>query len=69
MIGSSVRGQPLIGLRISAQVREERRLLKPMVRLVGNMHGNEAAGREIILNLANHLLVGYNQVNQILVKG
>ena len=30
------------------------------------MHGNEAAGREIILNLANHLLVGYNQVNQIL---
>ena len=34
IIGSSGRGQPLIGLRISEAVRSQRRLLKPMVRIL-----------------------------------
>ena len=61
IIGSSVRGQPLIGLRLSQGVRQERLLLKPMVRLVANVQGNEALGRELVLHLARHLLAGYQQ--------
>lgn len=33
--------------------------MKPMVRFVGNMHGNEAVGREVLLHLSRHLLQGY----------
>lgn len=59
ILGNSLGGQPLIGLRISKDVRQERQLLKPMVRLVANIHGNEATGREILLNLGQHLLMAY----------
>ena len=59
ILGSSVRGQPLVGLRMSESVREERRLMKPMVRLVANIQGNEALGRELLMQLARHLLSGY----------
>merc|ERR1712110_858202 len=61
IIGSSGKSQPLIGLRISEAVRSQRRLLKPMVRLVANIHGNEAAGREILMQLGEHLVVGYGR--------
>ena len=40
-------------------MRTERSLMKPMVRLVANIQGNEALGRELILQLARHLLSGY----------
>ena len=36
-----------------------RELLKPMVRYVGNMHGNEPVGRELLNHFAETLLVGY----------
>ena len=65
VLGSSVRGQPLVGLRLSQGVRRERLLLKPMVRLVANLHGNEALGRELVLHLARHLLAGYHQEERI----
>ena len=62
-IGQSSKGQPLVGIRISQGVRKERKLMKPMVRFVGNMHGNEAVGREVLLHLSRHLLQGYEVVN------
>lgn len=34
-------------------------LLKPNVKYVANMHGNEAVGRELLLHLTDHLLVNY----------
>ena len=34
-------------------------LPKPMVRLVANIQGNEPLGRELLLQLARHLLNGY----------
>ena len=65
VLGSSVRGQPLVGLRLSQGVREERLLLKPMVRLQANLQGNEALGRELLLHLARYLLAGYSQEERI----
>ena len=62
-IGLSSNGQQLVGIRISYNVREERKLMKPMVRFVGNMHGNEAVGREVLPHLSRHLLQGYDVVS------
>ena len=62
-IGLSSNGQKLVGIRISNNVRDERKLMKPMVRFVGNMHGNEAVGREVFLHLSRHLLQGYDVVS------
>eukprot|EP00091_Calanus_sinicus_P006621 TRINITY_DN17317_c0_g1_i1.p1 TRINITY_DN17317_c0_g1~~TRINITY_DN17317_c0_g1_i1.p1 ORF type:complete len:202 (-),score=25.10 TRINITY_DN17317_c0_g1_i1:74-679(-) len=59
-IGLSTKGQQLVGIRIFKNVRRERKLMKPMVRFVGNMHGNEAVGREVLLHLSRHLLQGYD---------
>ena len=40
---------------------QERALLKPMMKLVGNMHGNEAVGRELLLALATLILRDHEQ--------
>ena len=61
-IGFSSEGLDLVGLRISRDVRREREMLKPMIRLVGNIHGNEVVGREILLHLARYLLQAYEWV-------
>ena len=59
LVGQSSLGQNITGLRISRNVRQERQLLKPMVRYVGNMHGNEPVGREMLNHFASVLLQGY----------
>ena len=40
----------------------ERPLMLPAVKYVGNMHGNEAVSREIILHFANFLLESYGKI-------
>jgi len=54
--GSTVEGRQLAVIRISDKVQQERKLLKPMVKLIANMHGNEPVGRELMLALARYLL-------------
>ena len=51
-------GRPIVGLRLSAG-GPMRPLLRPMVKYVGNMHGNELVGREILIALAEYLVLNY----------
>ncbi|KJE90104.1 carboxypeptidase D [Capsaspora owczarzaki ATCC 30864] len=57
-IGYSVQLQPLYVMRITQDVSVEH-TLRPKVRIVSNVHGNEAVGRELALNLIEYLLFHY----------
>lgn len=65
VIGASVKNVPLMGIRIGRNVRSGRPSLRPMVRLVANIHGNEAVGRELIVHLAHYLLHAYQYDDRI----
>ena len=45
--------------RLKMRMRNPLQLLKPMVRYVANMHGNEPVGREMLSHFAETLLQGY----------
>ena len=63
VIGVSSNSNPLMGLRISRNVRKKQQALKPMIRLMSNINGDEATGREILTHLALHLLYMYGKVS------
>ncbi len=44
-IGKSVENRSIVGIRIGTSIRR-RKLLKPMVKIVANMHGNEVRRRQ-----------------------
>ena len=57
---TSVHHRKLWVIQISTDIQNERREeLKPMVKYVANMHGNEAVGRELMLHLILHLVQNY----------
>lgn len=60
-IGSSVQGRQLWVALVSKNPHQSE-LLKPHVKLIANMHGNEAVGRELLLQLLVYLVNSY-QVN------
>lgn len=62
VIGVSHNSQPLTGIRIARNVRGKQQALRPMVRLVSNINGDEASGREILAHLALYLLYMYEKV-------
>lgn len=63
-IGESVRGKPLVYIKLSNNVNR-RSLLEPMVKYVGNMHGNEVISRQILIYLAEFLANGYGRNRRI----
>ncbi len=63
MVGSSSLGHPLVGIRLSRDLsrlegppRAGPLRTRPRVKLIGNMHGNEPVGRELLLYFARYLL-------------
>ena len=52
VIGKSVAGRDIVALKITEDAAKERKLLKPQVKLTGNIHGDEVVGRELLLGLA-----------------
>lgn len=64
-IGKSVQGRDLLYLQITANVSAPRPKTWPMFKYVGNMHGNEAVGREVLIALAEHLVNSYGTDNEI----
>ena len=56
-IGQTVMGRNLTVMKIGTNVNDqERPILRPMAKLVANMHGNEVTGRELMLDLMKNLL-------------
>merc|ERR1711990_383888 len=56
----SVLGREIWAMRISTNPHGQRELLKPMLKYVGNMHGNEVIGRELLLSFIQHILQTYS---------
>merc|ERR1712013_552078 len=63
-IGRSVRNVSLLVIEISNNPRVVEPL-KPHVKYVGNIHGNEVVGSNVLLRLVELLLTSYNQNHTI----
>lgn len=63
-IGKSVQNRSIWAVEITENV-SERRLLKPMVKYVANMHGDETVGRQMLIYLLHYLLENYEKNSTI----
>ncbi|KAG1693763.1 Carboxypeptidase M [Nymphon striatum] len=66
-IGKSIQDRDLWVMLISKDP-ENKTTLKPNIKLIANMHGNEAVGREILLQFIIYLTEEYSQGNHEVVK-
>ena len=57
--GQSIQNRKLWVMKISSDIGEQRSDLKPMVKYVANMHGNEVVGRELLLKFIKYLINAY----------
>jgi len=62
-VGTSVENRHLVYLKITSNVTAQRDLLKPMFKYVGNMHGDETVGRQMLIYLAHYLVQEYARNN------
>ena len=63
-IGKSVNNRDLLAIQITDNV-EGVEPGEPMFKYVGNMHGNEAVGREILIYLIQYLLENYEKDDRV----
>jgi len=61
-IGKSLEDRPIYALALSGPTGESKDgdLLRPMVKLVANIRGDEAVGRQIVLYMAEYLATHYD---------
>lgn len=64
-IGTSHDGLDLIVARINKDVKRPRSILVPMFKYVGNMHGDETVGRQLLVYLAEYLVRNYGVVPEV----
>lgn len=62
-IGTSTEGRSIPALRFATN--QSRPLLRPMVKYVANMHGDEAVGRELMIALSEYLAKSYGKNERI----
>ena len=55
----SIQNRQLWVIKISTDIGDQRSDLKPMVKYVANMHGNEVVGRELLLKFIRYLINTY----------
>jgi carboxypeptidase E len=67
-VGKSVEGRDLVVIEFSSTPRGGHQPLKPETKLVGNMHGNEVIGRELLIRLADYLCEGWNSADKDIVR-
>lgn len=63
LIGRSVQGREILGLKISDNVQEDE--LEPEFKYISSMHGDEITGRELMVRLADDLVSGYGADQRI----
>jgi hypothetical protein len=59
-VGKSVEGRELMVIQFSTTPTLAHQPLKPEMKYVGNMHGNEAIGREMLIRMADYLCEQWN---------
>jgi len=57
--GKSGQGADLVALHVSSQPDKQSAVPKPQFKYVGNIHGDEPSGRQLLLVLAERLCAGY----------
>ncbi|CAF4008603.1 unnamed protein product, partial [Rotaria sp. Silwood2] len=55
-IGKSQGGKSLWAMALSEYAPNQHILLRPEVKYIGNMHGNEVVGLEVLLDLIEYIL-------------
>ncbi|XP_017489571.1 PREDICTED: carboxypeptidase D isoform X1 [Rhagoletis zephyria] len=66
-IGKTVKGREMYALALTARYNDDKNgdLLRPMVKLTANIHGDEALGRQMVLFLAEYLTLNYVNVPEV----